>query len=1152
MRLKIRSKKDTQRTSTLPAGIWGSLSLIARQSFAGRVGRRAAGGDGGCDGERRGVTATWQLRGDSCRPPPIGRRRIARRMNISELMIGERNTDRHPHALGAYSKSKKSLDAPEDSFPKIAGSPFTNDASSPGTSSPGVAPPAQGPTQDTSRDFHDYPHRSDPNRNRSTSNTAMSPEDSRPMYASNEDASLDNRKPVSRTALRPADASSIHRSPLPARRESASEYPRPGWENAPPSSAPSPRQRRPPTTEARAALSPTAANNGTRSGRLYDERGRPVNPPDRPAAPGEGPGLAGDGSGARPEEPAGARRAPYPGDYDQLDNRGPPFEERNAPYPDDVTRPRAYRDDRYADERDERYPEDREDRFADDRLYYRDYRRDRYGRADDDHAYPFRGSRYDPREYDAYDREYYRLQRRRDYEPGGRYEYDDDYDYRGRRSDRDDPRVARDDPRAPVRDEARPPLREGEEPPREGEPHSDARDDAHRGDERLAAAGEKGKTRVPFARDDPRGLHDEVVDEGGRLVPVREDITPVKAEGTVRDPPLRDELRVPRDSSMPGPHDDGRPPMRDTPHSEYVYAPRLRSSVSTHIPPPRPPSRTPSPSLAAGGTPPPMAGRNMPTIAPNANKDVVMSPPEGAPHGRTPGGMLRDVRSHSPMPRGAPLSGRGRSPVPGMRPRSPAPGLRPRSPPMVRGRSPPLMRPRSPGGVRDRSPPPMMRGRSPRPMIHDRSMSPNRMMVDSPPILSGESPPPRRLHMDSPPRRLRSPPRMPPDSPSRRARDLSPLPMDVDPRAYASRPVLYPGPPRDVTRRDAPMTLPPRSHVSLPLRRMRSRSPGSPRRSPRLAAPRSRSPARRPRRSRSPPMMRRPHLPYPPPYDYYAYRDREYRPEYYPYDYRPEYAFRPPPVPGPFVPPDPAYAVYRPMPPPVVAPPPMAGQAVGGHEVIGPQVPMVFAGKKGLACLFCRKRKIACGRPMDGSGDMTCNQCSRRNAECIYPEMSYRGRKKNPNYDSPAPTNGIPASQMGISASQMGQQQPIAAAAQSGVLSTQPGMAPPPGMSAGPPPAGMLQPQGPVPGQPSIMIPSHPPNGMPGQPPIMPAQPSSLQPPQMPPQNMVQAPAPPPPATQSPSNGLPPAPPQAGMMQVPQPQPATTPPNPNPAPSAAT
>ncbi|KAK0239379.1 hypothetical protein EDD85DRAFT_735865, partial [Armillaria nabsnona] len=47
-----------------------------------------------------------------------------------------------------------------------------------------------------------------------------------------------------------------------------------------------------------------------------------------------------------------------------------------------------------------------------------------------------------------------------------------------------------------------------------------------------------------------------------------------------------------------------------------------------------------------------------------------------------------------------------------------------------------------------------------------------------------------------------------------------------------------------------------------------------------------------------------------------------------------------------------------------------------------------------LACFFCRGRKIACGRPMEGSADMTCNQCARRQLTCEYPAESRRGQHK--------------------------------------------------------------------------------------------------------------------------------------------------------------
>ncbi|KZT29089.1 hypothetical protein NEOLEDRAFT_1057141 [Neolentinus lepideus HHB14362 ss-1] len=47
-----------------------------------------------------------------------------------------------------------------------------------------------------------------------------------------------------------------------------------------------------------------------------------------------------------------------------------------------------------------------------------------------------------------------------------------------------------------------------------------------------------------------------------------------------------------------------------------------------------------------------------------------------------------------------------------------------------------------------------------------------------------------------------------------------------------------------------------------------------------------------------------------------------------------------------------------------------------------------------LACLFCRGRKIACGPPLPGSKDKTCNQCARRHLKCVYPTESRRGQRK--------------------------------------------------------------------------------------------------------------------------------------------------------------
>ncbi|KAF8073461.1 hypothetical protein FPV67DRAFT_1477952 [Lyophyllum atratum] len=47
-----------------------------------------------------------------------------------------------------------------------------------------------------------------------------------------------------------------------------------------------------------------------------------------------------------------------------------------------------------------------------------------------------------------------------------------------------------------------------------------------------------------------------------------------------------------------------------------------------------------------------------------------------------------------------------------------------------------------------------------------------------------------------------------------------------------------------------------------------------------------------------------------------------------------------------------------------------------------------------LACFFCRERKIACGRPAEGSADPRCNQCRRRQNHCDYPKESLRGQHR--------------------------------------------------------------------------------------------------------------------------------------------------------------
>ncbi|KAG9088943.1 hypothetical protein FS749_001735 [Ceratobasidium sp. UAMH 11750] len=74
------------------------------------------------------------------------------------------------------------------------------------------------------------------------------------------------------------------------------------------------------------------------------------------------------------------------------------------------------------------------------------------------------------------------------------------------------------------------------------------------------------------------------------------------------------------------------------------------------------------------------------------------------------------------------------------------------------------------------------------------------------------------------------------------------------------------------------------------------------------------------------------------------------------------------------------------------------------HERTVPVASSLQGGKKDasgapmkptLACLFCCKRKIACGPPPPDSPDKTCNQCMRRKQECVYPSESRRGIRKS-------------------------------------------------------------------------------------------------------------------------------------------------------------
>ncbi|KAJ7634947.1 hypothetical protein FB45DRAFT_910339 [Roridomyces roridus] len=49
--------------------------------------------------------------------------------------------------------------------------------------------------------------------------------------------------------------------------------------------------------------------------------------------------------------------------------------------------------------------------------------------------------------------------------------------------------------------------------------------------------------------------------------------------------------------------------------------------------------------------------------------------------------------------------------------------------------------------------------------------------------------------------------------------------------------------------------------------------------------------------------------------------------------------------------------------------------------------------KQALSCLHCRQRKIACVRREGQADGEACSQCARRNRECVYPAMSYRGHR---------------------------------------------------------------------------------------------------------------------------------------------------------------
>ncbi|KAG5644794.1 hypothetical protein DXG03_007615 [Asterophora parasitica] len=52
-----------------------------------------------------------------------------------------------------------------------------------------------------------------------------------------------------------------------------------------------------------------------------------------------------------------------------------------------------------------------------------------------------------------------------------------------------------------------------------------------------------------------------------------------------------------------------------------------------------------------------------------------------------------------------------------------------------------------------------------------------------------------------------------------------------------------------------------------------------------------------------------------------------------------------------------------------------------------------------VACYYCRERKIACGRAAIGSLDQRCNQCQRRNFQCVYPKHNKRGQHRRKGFN---------------------------------------------------------------------------------------------------------------------------------------------------------
>ncbi|KXN88961.1 hypothetical protein AN958_06523 [Leucoagaricus sp. SymC.cos] len=110
----------------------------------------------------------------------------------------------------------------------------------------------------------------------------------------------------------------------------------------------------------------------------------------------------------------------------------------------------------------------------------------------------------------------------------------------------------------------------------------------------------------------------------------------------------------------------------------------------------------------------------------------------------------------------------------------------------------------------------------------------------------------------------------------------------------------------------------------------------------------------------------------------------------------------------PFTPPGSKLGPSKPAPQKRIPPP----SAIGKLGI--PSSHGSHTGKKlGLACLFCRERKIACGRPSESNPDQTCNQCARRMFKCEYPTESRRGQHKRPK-NKPEQTQGHPNARGGM------------------------------------------------------------------------------------------------------------------------------------------